>query len=373
MKRFIAIILLFTLGCAALGETTAPGVPGNRMGLAALKALYDGSDNQFVSPVSLAYALSMAAAGAEGETRAELLAALDARDAEEICALNDSLLASGLRWANAVFLDESIALSDDYRTALVDFEAAYFPLDGAERVNAWAAGHTDGLIDHLIDSVPAGTLMMLVNAIVMDQQWAVPFEDSDTWEEDFHGPDGDAPCDFMHRTFKSAEYAEADGTQMLRMRYRDSGLSCLLALPPEGGMDAALTALAERGLDWLSIPGGWRDVRLSMPRLDITVSNSLSDVVKALGVGVAFSENAEFGGMSDQPLWISEILQKVRVEMTEEGTRAAAVTDVMLAAGAAVGFEPALPVEMRLDRPFIVVIADETSGAICFAGVVAKP
>ena len=138
-------------------------------------------------------------------------------------------------------------------------------------------------------------------------------------------------------------------------------------------MDAALTALAERGLEWLSIPDGWRDVRLSMPRLDVTVTNGLSDVVKALGVGVAFSESAEFGGMSDQPLWISEILQKVRVEMTEEGTRAAAVTDVMLAAGDVIGFEPALPVEMRLDRPFIVVIADETSGAICFAGVVAKP
>ena len=76
--------------------------------------------------------------------------------------------------------------------------------------------------------------------------------------------------------------------------------------------------------------------------------------------------------MSDEALRVSDILQKVRVKVDEQGTRAAAVTGMMLD-GAAAPFEANPPIWMIVDHPYIMVIADEATGAICFAGVVCSP
>ena len=267
MRKIICLILILMLGLAAAAE---PAVPGNRLGLLALRRLANGGENQFVSPVSLAYALSMAAAGAEGETLDELLAALDAKEAGDIAALNDRLRAAGLRWANAAFVRDGVPLDPEYSGALNGlFAAELFPMDDPDRVNEWVAAHTDGLIDHLIDEFDPALLLMLVNAVVMDAKWARPFEAESTWADVFHTPGGDVQADFMHQTLY-ARYAEIDGIQMIRLNYADSGLCMLIALPPEGGMDAALDALAERGLDWFDLPDLQRAVLPQVAIPDVT-------------------------------------------------------------------------------------------------------
>lgn len=373
MKKMLCLALIALLCLSAFAEAAEPApVPGNRLGLATLRQLADRGGNQFVSPVSLAYALSMAAAGAEGETLDELLAALDAGGAEDIAALNERLRAAGLSWANAAFVRDGLPLDPEYAAALeANFSAELFPLDAAERVNVWVAEHTDGLIDHLMDDVDPSLLLMLVNAIVMDAKWLSPFDPEDTWAGDFHAPDGDVQADFMHQTLY-ASYAEIDGTQMIRLNYAGSGLCMLIALPPEGGLDAALDALAERGLDWFDLPGEYTEVTLSLPKLDLEVSNLLGETLRALGITRAFAEDAQFAGISQQPVKVSDVLQKVRVQVDEEGTRAAAVTAVMVDGCAMPGDEPE-PVPMIVDRPFAMVIADMDSGAICFAGAVVNP
>ena len=373
MKKLLCLMMIALLCLSAFAESAEPApVPGNRLGLLALRRLADGTGNQFVSPISLAYALSMAARGAEGETLDELLAALDADGAEDVAALNDRLLAAGLRWANAAFVQDGVPLNRDYADALkAAFAAELFPLDAAERVNAWAAEHTDGLIDHLLDEVDPSTRLMLANAVVMDAKWSSPFEAEDTWQNAFHAPGGDVNVDFMHQTLY-ARYAEIDGTQMIRLNYAGSGLCMLIALPPEGGMDAALDALAERGLDWFELPEASTEVTLALPKLDISVSNGLAGTLQALDVERAFSDFAQFGGISDRPLKVDDVIQKVRVQVDEEGTRAAAVTEIIMVDGCAMDEGPQ-PIPMVVDRPFVMVIADGDTGAICFAGAVANP
>ena len=367
----ILVLCLMTLAVPAMGEPSVPA-PGNRLGLLTLRQLANGTENQFVSPVSLAYALSMAARGAEAETLDELLAALDAGDAEDIAALNDRLMAAGLRWANAAFVQDGVPLNPDYADALkAAFAAELFPLDAAERVNAWAAEHTDGLIDHLMDELDPSTRLMLANAVVMDAKWSSPFEAEDTWADAFHAPGGDVNADFMHQTLY-ARYAEIDGAQMIRLDYAGSGLYMLVALPPEGGMDAALDALAERGLGWFGLPEESTEVALALPKLDISVSNGLAGTLQALGVEKAFSDFAQFGGISDRPLKVDDVIQKVRVQVDEDGTRAAAVTEIIMADGCALDDGPK-PVSMVVNRPFLVVIAEEETGAVCFAGAVVNP
>ena len=124
-------------------------------------------------------------------------------------------------------------------------------------------------------------------------------------------------------------------------------------------------------MDYLKDGAEEREVDLFLPKLDLTTENSLSDALKALGVEVPFGSDADFSGVSEVPLRIDEILQKVRVQLDEEGTRAAAATAAMVACMAMLPEEE--PVEMRVDRPFAFVIADGETDSVCFAGVVENP
>ena len=107
MRRIIALAVAVMMLC---GAALAEHVPGNRLGLKVLAELSAGEQNAVVSPVSLAWALSMAAEGAQGETRNRLLAALDAESPEDVAALGGPLGESGLRWANAVFAEANMRL-----------------------------------------------------------------------------------------------------------------------------------------------------------------------------------------------------------------------------------------------------------------------
>ena len=93
---------------------------------------------------------------------------------------------------------------------------------------------------------------------------------------------------------------------------------------------------------------------------------------KPVGVEKAFSDFAQFGGISDRPLKVDDVIQKVRVQVDEDGTRAAAVTEIIMADGCALDDGPK-PVSMVVNRPFLVVIAEEETGAVCFAGAVVNP
>ena len=371
MIALLALALALTLCVGALAE--AEDVPGNRLGFKALALLADGTKNQFVSPLGLCCALSMAAAGAQGETQSELLSALEAGDPAQINALNDALRESGLSLANAAFVQEGTALLPSYVDALAAFEAEQFPLNDLEPVNAWAREHTNGLIDPFLTQLNPNIRLMLVNAIAMDAEWGLPFDANDTATDVFHAPGGDIQADFMRQTYEYADYGERDGMQMLKLGYRDCGLTMLLALPPEGGVSGALDALASQGLAALDYEPIDTRVWLSLPRLDVSVSNSLCGTLRTLGVREAFGDAADFSGISDRPLKIDDVLQKVRVQIDEKGTRAAALTAVFAIDGAAMVEEPRPIVPMVLNRPFIIVIYDGNTGAAAFAGVVAAP
>jgi len=370
-RRMICLMLAALLGLAACG-TRAESAPGSRLGFELLEYLADGRENQFVSPVSLAFALSMASAGARGETEEALLTALDAENARDVASLGGALSDSGLRAANAAFVRDGLALRDGYLDAMdALFDAQALPLDDAARVNAWVKERTDGLIDRLLDGAPAPDVMLLlVNAIAMQAKWEQPFRDFMTCMDAFCAPDGEKRTLFMHRTF-DAPYGERDGAQYIRLDYADSDLYALVILPEDGGMDGVLSALAAEGLDGFALPEAESSVALSLPKLDVSASNDLREPLCAMGLGVIFDAEADFSGMSDERLSVSGVIQKVRVQVDEEGTRAAAATGVAAALGALE--DDRQVIEMNVNRPFVFIIADEPTGAVCFAGVVADP
>ena len=371
MKKIFSILLcLVLLGCTALAEAFPAG---EKLGFELLKELYAGDGNVMLSPVSLTMALGMAAEGAEGETLAAILRALGAEDASAL----SSVVPEEIKSANAAFVAQGLELKEAYVDRLNEaYGAEWFELDAevVEKVNAWVAEQTDGLIDRLLSDAPdPQTGLILINAIAMDAKWEKPFEAYNTIEDSFHAPEGDVTVEMMYQQ-DFFDYVERDGLQIIRLPYADGALSMWIALPGEGvsiGLDGLLDALAEQGMDYLTDGAEEREVDLFLPKLDLTTENSLSDALKALGVEAPFGSDADFSGISEVPLRIDEILQKVRVQLDEEGTKAAAATAAMVACMAMLPEEE--PVEVRVDRPFAFVIADGETDSVCFAGVVENP
>lgn len=370
MKKLICfLVAAVLLTGAACAETV-----GNGLGFEVLRALSDGTENQVISPLSLAVGLAMAAQGAEGETRQEILDALGLSYPEEAPFILESMAETGMRYANAVFLTGEMIPREAYVSDLEQlFGAKWFDPEhsGPASINKWVEDVTDGMIPEIIRELPEEVQLVLLNAIAMDAKWQIPFDPNLTVKEPFFTPDGEILAEMMHSTLY-ADYGEADSAQLLRLGYRDSSLSMLIALPEEGAMNSVLNGLCESGLDYFVFREEKVKVELSMPKTDIAATNNLAEPLQTLGIEAVFSDHADLSGISEEmPLKVDSVLQKARLILDEEGTRAAAVT--------ALGVETcAMPlpeeiVEFKLNRPFAVVVADEVSGAVCFAGIVANP
>ena len=343
----------------------------NAPGLRALLGLNDGEHNLFVSPVSLGCALCMAAQGAKEETVREILAALGLSDAADMAGLSETLAQSGLRSANAAFVREGLAVKRDYVDALSKrFSAELFPLDDVDRVNRWVDQKTDHLIPRLVDEISSDTRLMLINAAALDAKWAMPFNPAATGEDVFYSPAGEVSTQFMRAIFK-IQYGESALGQFVRLNYRDSSLYMLVVLPKAGLLEQSLNALAE-DMDGAIPEMSEQKVRLCLPKLDSNTSSELIPTLRAQGIETVFSDAADLSGISDEALSVSEVLQKVHVRIDEQGTRAAAATDVA-ATNKARALAETPPVEMNVNRPYILFIADETTGAVCFAGTVYDP
>ena len=374
MKKMISILLcaLLLISSALAEKPVAESVPGEKLGFELLKKIYAEGENSVLSPLSLALALGMAAEGAEGETLAQLLEALGAENADELAQVTEEI-----RSANAVFVQPGFPVKEDYVNALAGkYAPEWFEIDDqtVDRVNAWVNEHTDGLIDKLMDDAPASDIaMLLINAVALDADWALPFMKEATYAEIFHAPSGDVEVEMMHQT-EYFHYAEKDGLQIIRLPYAGSDLDMWIALPAEGvEMEALLDSLAANGMAYLTEGAANTEVVLTVPKLDISDSHSLVDLLKKLGLSLPFGDDADFSGISEVPLCIDEIIQKARMQVDENGTKAAAATMVAMRCMAlAPGMKPE-PVVMKLDRPYFYAITDSISGAVCFTGVVENP
>ncbi|MBP3653306.1 MAG: hypothetical protein J6J78_09605, partial [Clostridia bacterium] len=335
-----------------------------------LSMLHVNGENTVLSPQSLALALGMAAEGAQGETLDEILAALGVQDVSEISAEK----IEGIKDANAAFVASGLSLKPEYVEKLNErYGAGWFDMDGdvVAKVNDWVKEHTDELIEELLSEAPAADIgMILVNALAMDADWAAPFSPEATTEEAFYAPGGDVLVQMMHQT-EFFDYAEKDGMQIVRLPYSTGNLEMWIALPPEGGMHQLLEILANEGMFYLKSDAETREVILSLPKMDVSDDNTLADALKLLGVETAFADNADFTGISDTPLCVDEILQKVRVQVDEQGTKAAAATALMVKEMSAMC--PEEPVEMNVNRPFAFVISDGSTGSVCFIGAIENP
>jgi serpin B len=327
-----------------------------------------------VSPLSVHNALATFRQGASGETRE----ALDAVLGDDAPALVVEDPAIRLALAQALWLDPAYRLAPAFAEAAarrgVDCRTLDFGDPGAPaEVNAWAAEHTEGMIDHVISSFEPDEVMALADAAFFDGSWTAPFPPALTEPRPFTRPDGGtAEVPTMHRGGEM-DFYEDGAVRAVRLPYGNELELAFVAVVARDGLEAP----APDPASWRAISDGLRERpgRLALPRLRLASGLRLEAPLTALGLGPMFQAGGELDGMFTGPgpaKGAGRVLHDARVDLDEEGTRAAAVT-VVTARAVSLPLEPAEPFDLRLDRPFLWAIEHRESGTLLFLGRVTDP
>ena len=351
-----------------------------------------GTGNLFLSPHSISTAMAMADVGARGETAKEIEAVLEfpfggaslAKAFRDVIDdVNRHEPGFDLVTANALWAAASVEFLPQYATLMREqLGATIETLDFAHaseaaraHINEWVAAITRQKIRELIGAgmLTPDTLLVLTNAIYMKAAWKQQFVSASTDPNGrFHGPSGDSTVPMMKQTAVFPLF-RGEGVAVIELPYAAEELSMLIVLPDAldglGRIESELTA--PKLDDWRARTKP-RRVALSLPRFEIEGSLQLSDVLRAMGVRLAFDMTglADFSGIAaSEKLAISEVIHKARVDVTEEGTEAAAATGMLLRASAMFR-EP--PAEVFLaDHPFLFVI--RCRGSLLFVGRLVQP
>ncbi len=353
--------------------------------IAQLQSKNDQNKNLLVSPTSLWQALALTAGGARGETKTQLstLLAMQNLPDDKISAANlafNGLLAeqkgASISVANSVWFADSFKPNPDFvKGANTNFGAgvenypAADPAKGAASINDWVSQHTQKEISQIVsEGDVAGQSALLVNAVYFKGGWKDTFDKSQTKPAPFHLSDGKSIDVPMMNGERSHAYISGDSFEGARLPYENTSCALWVLLPKTGKKPADV--LSELGTDAASKLYGRNLVTLSLPRFDIEWRQNLVGELSAMKAPLPFSPAADFGAMGEPTAGISAVLHVCKMKVDEEGTVAAAATAVAMAGSAMVREEPKV---LKIDRPFVVALVEETSGARLFEGVVNNP
>lgn len=364
-----------------------------------IAAMPDEKGNLVLSPLSIYQALAMAAAGAKGDTAAELakvlkfplpperihaaLGALEVelmsrasaegrKKAEPAFTLNvaNALFGQTGRTFEPAFL-ELLATHYGAGMQLVDYQAD--PDAARKRINGWVSEQTRERIPELLQkpNVTDATRLVLVNAVYFLAKWDAPFEKEWTKPGPFTRADGSKlQVERMNQT-RHMELSIVDGARALKLPYKGGKVACWIVLPSETAKLDALVQDLPAKLPALTAAPKLEFVSLSLPKLKTGWRGALVPPFQKLGMSLATNaDKADFSGMDGtKELFVGSITHQTFLAVDEEGTEAAAATAVEMTAGGV----PPKPIPFAVDRPFLLVIRDEPTGAVLFLARIMDP
>jgi len=393
MKQFLFLLLPVFLA-TAWSAIESPIVPGlNAFTTAAYQQVRHGDANLILSPFNLATALSMAWSGARGATAAEFAKVLhqqrDASYDSALAALVAALSKAGntganeLHAANGLWVQNVLSIQPAFEKALAhDYHAPLVPLGFAvnsesarERINQWTAQHTKDKIQNLFPpgSIHSRTRLVLTSAIYFYGKWQFPFLTTRTEPADFTLISGATTrASFMNQTERFG-YADTGSSQILEMPYAGTGMAFYVLLPktPGGLADLEKSITPDNLTAWFGNLAS-KKVQVALPKFRVESQFSLRKELSAMGMPSAFSDHADFSGIDGSgQLAISEVMHKAFVDVSEQGTEAAAATGITIRPMSMPAREE--PLIFRADHPFLFLIRDTHSGAILFIGRLTRP
>lgn len=347
----------------------------------------DEDSNIFISPLSILLALAMTYNGSVGDTNLAMAEALGFSefDLEELNSGFHDLLISiknadsdiELSIANSIWYNLGYDVNQDF----IDRNKNYYSSEvneidftdpGAlDTINGWIDEATKGKIEKMLDVIPPDAVMYLINAIYFKGNWTYPFDEDMTVDDDFYLLDGTTKKVPMMSQEGNFAYFDGDGFSAVKLPYGQEKMAMYIILPDEGvEVDSVIESLDADS--WNEIKGSFsgKEVSLVMPKYKMEYGiKLLNDVLINLGMGIAFSPEADFSGISPG-IFISQVLHKAVIEVNEKGSEAAAATVVEMVESA---MEPSEIVEFIVNRPFFFTISDDRSGSILFMGKVVEP
>jgi serine protease inhibitor len=389
-----AIVVLFGSSAgAAVPPKPDLATAYTRFGFSLLSLLEraDPAQNVFISPASIATALAMTANGAEGATREAILETLglpsgvdmdafNAGNADLLAALRKPGTGVELSSANALWLSKRFAIYPGFlHIGQTSFGAtvqqvAFGEPSAAKSINAWVSSNTNGLIPEIVAGTSARDIAILTNAIAMKAKWVFPFEKRSTHDAPFTTLGGGHSTVSMMERVGSTSYAQDATWQIARLPYCcDDRFAMYVFLPREGiALRDALQGLDEGAFTKAIASLEDRQVRLQMPRYTATFKAALNEPLTQLGMGLAFSNRANFRALTAAPVDISSVNHRAFLRVDEDGTEAAAATAVVITLLKA-NLVPPTATPMIVNRPFFLAIRDDRTKQLLFAGAIVNP
>jgi len=357
--------------------------------------LYNNWDSQkgniFFSPYSISSALAMTYEGARGETATEMQNVLHipidqtTRTSEfsQINAqINDPNKPYLLTIANALWAQENYPFSQDYLSLIdkyydgkaTNLDFISNPEGSRQTINQWVEDKTNDKIQNLIQKglINSYTRLVLTNAIYFKANWTLQFDATLTQNKSFMSDNGNLIIPMMEQ-IDNFNYAESSDMQALELPYQGNDISMLVLLPKDS-ISSLESSLTLSKLNKIRNALEMEKVDVSLPKFKIETDYSMSKDLSGMGMPTAFSaENADFSGMTGkQDLFISEVVHKAFINVTEQGTEAAAATAVIMGTSLSPShYTP--PKVFNADHTFIFVIQQKSTGNILFMGRVSNP
>ncbi len=376
--------LILTEKSAQLIETS------NQFGFDLYREIYaweKEAQNLMVSPLSVSLALSMTYNGAETSTKEAMEKGhrLKGLTKEEINTSFQSLIDGLTSLDPRVLLEiaQSIYYRQDFTVEknFVEVNKKYYDAEISSLVfaspsavgiiNGWVNTKTHGKIKEILKEITPNQVMFLLNAIYFKGIWAKEFDKKVTTERPFYPATGGSVTVPMMSRNDTLDYASNDLFSAIRLPYGSGKYNMFVFLPKENDVSALVSKLnPENWSAWQKLFKETKDVELSIPRFKYAYEIKLNDVLTTMGMGIAFTGAADFRGINrDGGLNIDYVKHKTFVEVNEEGTEAAAVTIVAIDKNS-IGPPKTF---FTVDRPFLYVIMEKSSGAILFMGTVKNP
>lgn len=325
----------------------------------------EGNDNTLVSPLSMAYLLSMIQSGAKGSTLNELNIALDNYDLQPMENIDSKISMANSMWINNRYKND---INNTFATALkINYhsEVLYDEFINADNINKWVSEKTYNMINELFssDSVnSADTIMALVNAIGINFKWDEEFDCNKTLMGNFLDKN-------VYMMSSNEKYIESDYYTGFIKDYEklsDNSQYEFIGLLPKKDIQDVINNLSN---DVIKNSITESEANIQIPRFKYEYNvNNLKSILESLGIKDMFNkEKANFGGIAED-IYVSSIVQKTYIDFMESGTKAAAssggVFDIKSAAEEK---------EVIFNKPFMYLIRKKGSNNIYFIGIVNSP
>jgi serpin B len=343
--------------------------------------------NLFISPLSVSFALGMTSNGANGTTLDAFKKTLNFNglSQDQVNTYYNNLITNlpeldpntTFNIANSIWYKQGFYVLPAFlQTDSSYFHAQVQALDfsnpsALNTINSWVSDKTSGKIPTILNDIPGNAVMYLVNALYFKSTWNEKFDVANTKPQTFYTADGSqVQADFMNGTVEFNYYNDTK-VSVYELPYSNSRYSMVIVEPGIGtSLKDVTTALDSAQWEtWMSKLQPTK-YAISLPKFKFSYQTILNNPLTDLGLGIAFSDDADFTLINPNKfphLEISQVVHKAYVETDESGTTAAAATSVGIIAATAPAPMP------PINHPFLFAIREMSSGLIVFVGTLNNP